>query len=636
MGYDVKKKLASLVLCLMMCLSVFTGCSLTTRNNQAYFEAVVAQIEYTDGQTENITKRDLLVAYKNYGSQYEEQYGRQEAIELTLDSLINQKLTYRAVEDYYAETGEEVFNERETTYLWDETYDALYSNLKTYFDEVMDNTGSSSGDSSTTEENASAFEQYKSQAYLDYDANGNLVIRKTTAATTTRATYTARKDGDVYYDFEYEENGTYPFKEKMYNILSTIADADQTSAANWRSALNNYIADIKDNYDYRDFATDKDAFMFEMDRVYNIIKDNYMTEKYSAIFNRSEHQGADYSSVSVNDILKAYSANVRADYTTYKLEQSSSYQTNMLGDIANMDYVLDDGSDYFYVAYIKLNFSTQNAADYADIEAEYANGDITGKRYQEKLNDLYNSVLATQRNEAGETVGTVSQTTLEERIDKAIGAHPYLTLEQYKNDLTEEELALAEEQAQAQSMTLDQFLQSEVDDANVQVGYDRAEAFREFLYLYNDDDTLKNADYNSVFGVDASGNVLMSDTFSSDEVLAKNIEDAIKTLYQDGTIGATTEFVRASDGVYMFFYAGEIENLFLNIDENFDASMRPENVRKLTSTRLNVFSEKTVFDVVYESLVSDQFSVFQNMNINYLRQAAERIEIFVHNINDLY
>ncbi|MDE6583728.1 MAG: hypothetical protein K2K31_03685, partial [Clostridia bacterium] len=62
----VKKKLFALILVMIMCVSVLTGCSLVTQNPQLFYEAVIVTINYKDGTTEEITKRDMISAYNSY------------------------------------------------------------------------------------------------------------------------------------------------------------------------------------------------------------------------------------------------------------------------------------------------------------------------------------------------------------------------------------------------------------------------------------------------------------------------------------------------------------------------------------------------------------------------------------------
>lgn len=288
------------------------------------------------------------------------------------------------------------------------------------------------------------------------------------------------------------------------------------------------------------------------------------------------------SNVSVGDVLTRYSAMVREDYNKYK-NNKSTFENDILSSSKDVDYIWegDDASNYFSVAYIKLTFKDGQDKEYSQINNI---SDSTGKVKEEKLNSLYDRVYVNVRD---------SKTG--EETSKKILAKDLLN-------------AISGDVASAGSYD------GMGDETTV---IDKAEAFRKYLYLYNDDDTLKGADVNTVFGVDINGNVLANSTFSSNE----NVKKAIKSLYNDGNakVGDLSNIVRADDGVYIFFYAGEVENLFNGIDINFDAKDNAETIKALTTKRINIFSKKTVFDSIYDSLKSDNYSVFENMNINKLR-----------------
>lgn len=599
MEKDVKKKILTMVMALIMCMSVFTGCSLVERNDKNYFNAVVATVTYTDGDKDEITKRELITAYNSYGYNYVDNYNytQKQAVDLTLETIINKKITIKSVEKNFEEANEQLLIGSETTYLWDKTYESLYSNLKSYLKEEI-----SESEEEELTPDASVFSDYQSQAYLD----ANLVVRKKTPATTIRNTYEERAKDGIVYDLEYKNSDNkYVFKELLYNKLyDIIGDGKDSNSKSWKYAFNKYISAIKENYPYMDFAEDEDCFYFEIDRVYNILKENYLVEKYEVIYNTQAQQDVDIANVTASDILKYYSAKVRADYTKYEVEKDSSYSSSMLSDIANMDYVLNNGSKYFYVAPIKIALTSQQENELASLKTQLEAGDITQSRYNTLFEELYKKVNATVRNsETGEkTSQTVSPSDLLKNIVSDISNYRY-----------------DENENEAFNQNIERL---------------KAEAYRKYFYLYNDEDTLKGKDYNAVFGVDSTNNVLASDTYGTNE----DICNAILALYNNGDarVGDVSNLVQTDTGYYIFFFAGFIENPLNVIDKNFDAT-NLENIKVLASKRLNVFSSKTIFDVIYESLANENFSVFENMNIDYLRSTlTTKIEAVENNIKDLY
>lgn len=609
-----------------MCMSVFTGCSLVTRSDKNYYEATVATISYVDGSKENISKRELITAYNSYGYNYVNNYGytKKQAVKQTLKTVIEKKLTVKAVGQYYLDNPSqgEMLNGNETTYVWDQTYEAIYSNLKGYLKDVLNIKSSDDSSSTSDNENKSVYKPFEKAAELDSSGK----ILKTSSATTIRETYKGRKNAsDVYVNFEYKDaDGSYVFKEAMYQKVMADIEA---GGKDWKNAYNKYLADIKKNYSYEKFNSDKDRFIFELDRVYSIMKDNYVVEKYEAIYNEQKKQDSRVSNVTVDDVLKYYSAKVRVDYTSYVLENgTSSFESSILSDVGSVDYILEgnNASNYFYVAPIKIEMTSTQKTELEKLKTDLANGSKDIETYEAEVNKIYNSLAATVRNsETGEKTGTISASELLKKINTDIAKYQYLTIESLSNGQKED--------AEKDGLTLETY----VERQNTEIAYKKAAAYRTYLYLYNDDDTLKGADYNTVFGVNSANEVLANDTFKDNE----KVKEAILALYNDGNakVGDTTEFVRADDGLYMFFFAGNVENLFKGIDENFDASKQTENIKTLATTRLNIFSEKTLFDKIYAELTKDNFSVFQNLDMNALKQTLTiKIEEIENNLKDLY
>lgn len=609
-----------------MCMSVFTGCSLVTRSDKNYYEATVATVSYVDGSKENISKRELITAYNSYGYNYVNNYGytKKQAVKQTLKTVIEKKLTVKAVGQYYIDNPSqgEMLNGNETTYVWDQTYEAIYSNLKGYLKDVLNIKSSDDSSSTSDNENKSVYKPFEKAAELDSSGK----ILKTSSATTIRETYKGRKNAsDVYVNFEYKDaDGNYVFKEAMYQKVMADIEA---GGKDWKNAYNKYLADIKKNYSYEKFNSDKDRFIFELDRVYSIMKDNYVVEKYEAIYNEQKKQDSRVSNVTVDDVLKYYSAKVRVDYTSYVLENgTSSFESSILSDVGSVDYILEgnNSSNYFYVAPIKIEMTSTQKTELEKLKTDLANGSKDIETYEAEVNKIYNSLAATVRNsETGEKTGTISASELLKKINTDIAKYQYLTIESLSNGQKED--------AEKDGLTLETY----VERQNTEIAYKKAAAYRTYLYLYNDDDTLKGADYNTVFGVNSANEVLANDTFKDNE----KVKEAILALYNDGNakVGDTTEFVRADDGLYMFFFAGNVENLFKGIDENFDASKQTENIKTLTTTRLNIFSEKTLFDKIYAELTKDNFSVFQNLDMNALKQTLTiKIEEIENNLKDLY
>ena len=611
-------------------MTVLTGCNLFGTDLETYYNTVVATINYSyelNGETieesENVTKRELITAYKSYGQDYVKNYGytQQEAIETTLDTILNRKLMIKDVEVDAKRNNVALFNERETSYLWQSTYDAFYDNLLTYYNEVL---GIEEDEESTDEEVTGVYTRYNPNAtYYTYtDSEGRLQyeVKKTTSVATVSGEYTPMYLDDVAYDYEYQKDGVYIFKELIYDTIKAY-----TTDTQWQSALNRYISTVRDNYSYVDFEDDDEVFYFELDRIYDIVRDNYCIEKYEEIYNRQAENGSDLTGVRIRNILEYYQGEVLSDYYTY-VNDLTTFETDMLSTSTNVQYIPSSNTtNYFYVGVIELNFKTGQETP-ADLEEEVNSGKIDAgdENYQTRLNAIYNAVYADIKSETtGQSTGNrISAQSLLDEIKDLMDneEYKYLDYNTVINNSQKVDEILADYGYSREGLTnseIEEIVQKYVDAENQETEYARADAFIKYYYYYNDDTTFQNSDKTSVFGISSTGEVVYNDTFSDAQNDA--FDEALTKLYNNGKgkIGDLSDLIRTDDGIYILFYAGEVETLFQGISYNF--SLANDDIAKLGSTRVNIFNNKTYFDLVYDAIYEDNnFDNFETENLNYL------------------
>lgn len=590
----MKKKVFSLVLCLVMCASVLAGCNLFGTDWEKYYNTVVATINYdyvsggvTHTESIDITKRELINAYNSYGYNYEQNYGYtvEEAIDMTIDTIVNRKLMAKDVERTAEENGQALFNDAEKTYLWEETYDALLDNLYTYYEDIIGET--SVGDEDADEETTGTiFEEYDKLAVLQtkIDANGNKTyeIRKYNATSkTSGSSHILSLDG-VNYDVEYQDNeGNFVFKDLIYTYFEALTNA----SSNWRASLNQYLSDVRDNYSYMTFGDDEEVFMFELNRIYDIVKENYLVDKYTELHNNLERDGSDVSNVRADAMLSYYEGLWMADYEKY-VNKASSFQTGILSESTTVNYVNTDENTYFNVGVIKIDLT----AELEELEGKLYN-EIDEAEYQAQKQQLFENASV-----------EIKDSTNGVATGKTISAKDLLT--KIKTTLSG--------------------TRSYGDDAlvNQQIAYEKADAFVDYLYYYNDDSTYLNTDKMSAFGLSSTGEVLYNTTFSSAE--NDTFDQAIKELYNNGNaqVGDLSSRVYGEDGVYILFYAGKVENALTNVK---DAGVNLTDLEIMARTRVNIFNTKTIFDMCYDALYSETlFDTFQEEHIKQLQNELTR------------
>ena len=634
----MKKKVFSLVLCLVMCVSVLAGCNLFGNDLEYYYNTVVASINYeyaiggeNQSYSENITKRELINAYNSYGYNYVQSYNYSmaEAIDMTIDTIVNRKLMITAVKKYYKDNNLELLNDAEKTYIWEETFNSLYENFRGYYNEVLG--VEEDDDESTTEDGATVYTRYEKNAvlysYKDSNDNVKLGIKKVNPTTTIRdngeVKYLEVNGEKIAYNYDYQDDeGNYIFQDLIMNIFKGYTESD----TNWKSAYNKYLNVVRENYSYEDLDNDDDCMLFEMNRVYEVVRDNYIVDKYEEIYNKTAESGSTLTNVRTEKVIEYYENQVRADYEKY-YGNSSAFETAVLDESTNVNYVYkgSNATNYFSVGVIKIDFKGKTVEE---LQTERDNGKWSEAKYQQELDKLYKSMYVNVKDfETGEETGEkVGAETLLSMINNAMKQTPdYLDYNTIIADSERVNAILSDlgYQDVTDEGEKQDIIRQYVEDRNREISYEKADAFVEFYYSYNDDTTYLSGDKNAVFGVTSSGEAVYSTTYSESQNDA--FDEAIVELYNNGNakVGDTSSVIRTDDGLYILFYAGEVESVFDGITDNF--TMTINDIKKLATTRVNIFNDKTIFDQIYDTLyVDSNFDNFEEENLKYLKNTLTK------------
>jgi len=87
--------IASIMLTLVMCVTSLTGCGLITVDNERDMNQLVATVQLDEtAPKEEIYKKDMVMAYLNYGYMYEQYYSytRSQTFQLIIDNLVNNRV----------------------------------------------------------------------------------------------------------------------------------------------------------------------------------------------------------------------------------------------------------------------------------------------------------------------------------------------------------------------------------------------------------------------------------------------------------------------------------------------------------------------------------------------------------------
>lgn len=577
-GDKMKSKIKVFLMCfVLLCMSLFAGCSLVETNNNKLYNAVVADIYNKEGKkVAEISNRELISGYESYGNMYVQYYNytKAQAVDMTLKQLENRKIVILEAEKLFNvnfKTGEGL-DEKEKGYIYDQTVESLNTNLKNYYDKVLGTTEEEEKD-----EDEIKFEGYSKNVTLDYDENGNYVIKKLNV-----------KDGllDGY-------RPTNNILKSFYNEAEKAEIYDNFiekgfSSEDYQKALKYYLIDLKSAEYGMNLSTDaKSMFEREIERLYKVNYENYIVQKYS----ENNKKSGEIASVTTDDILKLYSSKVRASYTKYVIEKDGNYGENVSSSLNDVYYFRGDeeANKYFTVANILFKFDDAQTARYEEINKKLSESEVYDE-YESDLNALYSQIkpVIRQLNE---------DTGIYEEIDNDFNLSV--------NDIIYDKIQIALKNAQTTG----------------DVGY-IGDIINNYIYTYNEDTGMFNAKSNYVIGVDKDGKAVSS--------FVEEFNEAGLKLYNNGRgkIG-DMEVARSSYGIHVLVYTGACENLFDGIDETFElggnaGSEEGEHaISVLANTRVNMLVDKTYLDLLYDEIYQDNYAFFEQANINFLRENYE-------------
>lgn len=585
-----KSKFTSLILCLtlclVMCVSIFAGCDLVSKDMAKYYAEPVAVLEYDGGEKLEITKKDLVYAVNNYGSYYMQNYGLsgEETVKQLLEMVINEKLTIRAAENILkTQNGGEVLTTKEKTYLWEMTYDAVKENIISYYNDL--NGIKDDEDSSTTQDGQVSQTVYEKSFTLEQNADGTykIVLTKTTTDEVNDHVYWSDADRDVT-----KQNDL----EVLYNCIKQFLKNQPI----YNQGFNKYFSEVKKSEEGMNLSTDQDSvFKREIQRIYEVLYDSFLINKYS------ELNQTDNSSVTIDNLLELYTSKVVNSYNKYVVEGASTYDDDILSDVSSVYYYKTTGTQYFYVSHILAKFSDEEQAIYDECQ-KVLNGTSTKytiKEAEDKIEQLYANLTfpVREKNEDGVWVETGETKSVEQ------------VMTELQNKLAS---AAGNEQL-------------------------KAEYFDEFIYKYNEDEGIMNAERNYVIGVDyTTADTENGTSYTAHSQMVESFTNAAIELYNYGSakVGDLySQQIRSDYGIHIIVYEGKVENLFSGIDSNFKLTV--SDIEVLNEARVKAGEEKTVLDELFDELNTDRYTLFESMNMEFLRSEV-KITYYPDAYKDLY
>lgn len=542
----MKKRFRCLLLVFVMLVSVvLSGCNLIETDMNIYLKKPVVVLDYGDKKVE-ISVKEYNTAFNNYGAQLMQQssYSLEQAQDATIEALINKYVLLEEAKTLFS------LDNQDKNYLWNETYNSLVNNLKTYEDEIRAEKG-------LTYEAGESEQETEKVVYTPYE---------------TKAYVTLENDNYVIKVIADSSNGEDAPAKNIDDMQATIFTQYKTNGNQLqKQSLKRYLKQLKLNEEKLDLSRDEESiFKREVERIYQLHEDSLYNTKLKNYYVYGDEDGVDgdyISTITASQVLKKYKALAMQSNTLYNAN-STQYNSDMLENFTNVNYVIDD--KYFYVSHILMQFTDAQQKVYDNLEAQYKNGELTPNQYQTKLDELYAQVGAVVRNAEGEIIENtrISADTL---------------LANLKTDLNNITGANKEER--------------------------KTQLFKDYVYKHNEDPGILNAEYPYIIGL-------------NDSKMVESFTKASRELNSQGEYGAISGLVRSNYGIHIVFYAGKVNNP-MTIPSNEEFVINEEDILLLANTKLNPFNNKTLFDKIYEMLVKDNYSQFESMQTNILRENVE-------------
>ena len=572
-------------------MGILTGCSLVETDYDRYYNQVVAVVESKKDSSKRaeITKMDLISGYQSYGYTYEQYYGysRSEAMRATLDLLENRLVTIMTAEEKFGVNSDGTgLSDKEKTYLWEQVGSSLSTNLDSYYEDIT-------GTSNEEEESEDiTFEGYDKTAQLIKNDDGSYTIKSLNETEEPLANYHPKRNRD----FNNAEDRALIFENFRDDVLN--------SNENYQKAYSNYLNDLLASEYGQNLSTNAvEVFEREIERLYEVAYQNYLLEKYSY-----SNRGENTSSISASQIVNLYTNKVRASYAQYALENDSNYDSDVQDSLNEVYYFKNDNDStkFFTVANVLFMFDDDQKAEYdrltalreESIVSEENNKDpeYTASEYNQDMDRLYGSIKPVVR-VYNELTGIYEEVELASDDDTTVNDI---------HNLMVRELETAQ-------------LSGDVNIIGDQIN--------EYIYEYNEDTGMFNAENNYVIGIDSEGNAVSS--------FVDSFEEAAVELYNSGKgqVGDISGLVRSEYGIHVLIYTGVCENLYDGITPSFTLS--EEAIEKLYTTRVNILVDRTYFDVLYDELYADNFTQFEDANVQYLKDTYFTITEYSGRFNDL-
>ncbi len=595
---NIKLKFLSIILCVCMCLTFLSGCSLFVKRETANADEIVMVV----GERE-ITRQELVDAYSSFYQQnyYYFMYYDEDYIMDTFYDSIAAKYMILSEAEKLLKDGVISLSQEDYDDIWKDIFDGINSQIDTKEKAMLLQLlgGDEEKLPKRLQDPEEKDDEEKAYKYEAYEAERVEAYKKETAGTAPKI------DDQIK---EFKQKGLFTYYDKNEEVedekdRTPLYITDSAEKEKRNDAFNKYLADLKNNAKANKEDTDIDAvFKKEIERLYKSYYESALYDEYKEYIDSTvigTANGEFDNKLSDAEIVKKYrelfniSKEGNSIETNYVSVVTSSSNSSLILYHYNGEFV------YFTVQHILVPFSDE-VLDVLKNEKGYSTSqDNYFREVYEEIREIYykkgitevegeeqNVLYTTERNDKGLLVkdnGVNRKVTIKEIEEK------------YAKELQKRLAAL----------------ESPTEEEKTRV---KTLLFQEFAWKYSSDYNSLSNELSGVLGFTISSEKDKNGSWVKDFANgARKLYEAYKAngeTNESDDIGGRIERVVSDYGVHLMmltgvYTAGDVIDLSALSSSSEDGKVS-EIVEILKSTYISNLTTETYYDYVYD-MIKDSY-----------------------------
>ncbi|MBR2909941.1 MAG: hypothetical protein IKC11_06355 [Clostridia bacterium] len=595
---NLKTKIFSLIICICMCLSFFTGCSLFVKKDTVDKTATALKI----GDTV-ITKQELIDSYYSFYQQnyyYFMYYDEETIMNVFYDSVIAREVVLAEANKMLAENPK-FFSAEDMEDVWNDVFDYVYGqidakekSLLLLVDADEENLPERLHEHNhDEEEKAYKYEPYEFEAVVEKDYSAD----------------TAAPEVDIDQKIVELKDGIYTYNAAVHEEderdMKPIADEEKAVRT---QAFDMYIADLILSAKANKKASGKEAVLkAEIKRIYESYYENALYNKYQEYIESTAAGSGDgefENKFTDSAIAEKYKKLLKAD------KESNTLEDNYVSVIESSDndslilYHHNGKYTYFTVQHVLVSFDDETLDALKATEGYDTAKDKIFRDYYEQVRETYvdyDNMKTTYRGEDGLVVDVNEDDKIDENDEVSIN---YI-LDKFEDDFDAIDTTgmTAEEKVRARTML-----------------------FNKYAWTYSGDTgSLTNEKLSGVLGFTISSQTDEHGSFVKDFTNgARSLYEAYLQDKSANNIGETILPVVSDYGVHLMMLTGVYEaGAVVDIQGKSDAEIVAELKTKYVSNLTEQTLYEYFYDMLKEELVGESGTYFTDYRNSLVKSYEE-------------